>query len=52
MLAQVALQQGDLAARNILRAVRSEPSLRFHYRDRGTMATIGRRMAVAHVFGL
>jgi NADH dehydrogenase len=52
MLAQVALQQGDLAARNILRAVRGESPLRFHYRDRGTMATIGRRMAVAHVFGL
>ena len=52
MLAQVALQQGDLAARNILRAVRGEPPLRFRYRDRGTMATIGRRMAVAHVFGL
>lgn len=52
MLAQVALQQGDLAARNILRAVRGDPPLRFRYRDRGTMATIGRRMAVAHVFGL
>ena len=52
MLAQVALQQGDLAARNILRAVRGESPLRFHYRDRGTMATIGRRMAVAHIFGL
>jgi NADH dehydrogenase len=52
MLAQVALQEGDLAATNILRAVRGEPPLRFHYRDRGTMATIGRRMAVAHIFGL
>jgi NADH dehydrogenase len=52
MLAQVALQQGDVAARNILRAVRGEPPLCFRYRDRGTMATIGRRMAVAHVFGL
>ena len=52
MLAQVALQQGDLAARNILRAARGESPLRFRYRDRGTMATIGRRMAVAHVFGL
>ncbi len=52
MLAQVALQQGDLATRNILRAVRGEPPLRFRYRDRGTMATIGRRMAVAHIFGL
>jgi NADH dehydrogenase len=52
MLAQVALQQGDLAARNILRAARGEAPLRFRYRDRGTMATIGRRMAVAHIFGL
>jgi len=52
MLAQVALQQADLAARNILRAVRGERPLRFRYRDRGSMATIGRRMAVAHVFGL
>jgi NADH dehydrogenase len=52
MLAQVALQQGDLAARNILCAVGGEPPLGFHYRDRGTMATVGRRMAVAHVFGL
>jgi len=52
MLAQVALQQGDLAARNILRAVRGESPRPFHYRNRGTMATIGRRMAVAHIFGL
>jgi NADH dehydrogenase len=52
MLAQVALQQGDLAARNILRSIAGEPPLAFRYRDRGTMATIGRRMAVAHVFGL
>jgi NADH dehydrogenase len=52
MLAQVALQQGDLAARNILRSLRGQRPIRFRYRDRGTMATIGRRMAAAHVFGL
>ena len=52
MLAQVALQQGDLAARNILHAAGGEPPLRFHYRNRGTMATVGRHMAVAHIFGL
>jgi NADH dehydrogenase len=52
MLAQVALQQGDLAARNIVRALAGEPPEQFRYRDRGTLATIGRRMAVAHVFGL
>src|SRR5437879_10605636 len=52
MLAQVAMQQASLAAANILRDLRGEPLRVFRYRDRGTMATIGRRMAVAHVFGL
>ncbi len=52
MLAQVAMQQGDLAARNILRAIAGEAPLHFRYRDRGTMATVGRRRAVADVFGL
>ena len=52
MVAPVAMQQGDLAASNILRHLRGEPMRAFRYRDRGTMATIGRRMAVAHVFGL
>jgi NADH dehydrogenase len=35
-----------------LRQLRGEPPHAFRYRDRGTMATIGRRMAVAHVYGL
>jgi len=52
MLAQVAMQQASLAAGNIVRELRGEPLRRFRYRDRGTMATIGRRMAVANVFGL
>lgn len=52
LLAQVAMQQGALAAANIQRGVKGEPLRTFRYRDRGTMATIGRRMAVAHVFGL
>ena len=52
MVAPVAIQQGELAARNILRQMRGEPLLPFLYRDRGTMATIGRRAAVAQVFGL
>ncbi|MHB8684844.1 MAG: NAD(P)/FAD-dependent oxidoreductase [Dehalococcoidia bacterium] len=52
LLAQVALQQGELAAANILRGVNAHPLRTFRYRDRGTMATIGRQMAVAHVFGL
>ena len=50
-LAPVALQQGRHAARNILRAMRGKPLAPFRYRDRGTMATIGRAMAVADIRG-
>lgn len=52
MLAPAAMQQGKLAAENILRLIAGRPSTRFRYRDRGIMATIGRQRAVAHVFGL
>jgi NADH dehydrogenase len=51
-LAPVALQQGRHAAHNILRAMRGEPLAAFRYRDRGTMATIGRAAAVADIRGL
>lgn len=52
MVAPVAMQQADVAATNIVRLVGGESLRAFRYRDRGTMATIGRRKAVAHVFGL
>ncbi|HZP56683.1 MAG TPA: NAD(P)/FAD-dependent oxidoreductase [Dehalococcoidia bacterium] len=52
MLAQVAMQQGTLAARNIMRIEAGREPKPFHYRDRGTMTTVGRHLAVAHVFGL
>jgi NADH dehydrogenase len=52
MVAPVAIQQGEAAARNIRRQTKGEQPLPFRYRDRGTMATIGRRAAVAQVFGL
>lgn len=51
MMAPVAIQQGEAAARNILRQIQGKPPLPFTYRDRGTMVTIGRNAAVAHVFG-
>lgn len=51
-VAQVAMQQGAHAAANILRVIRNQPQLPFHYRDFGTMATIGRNAAVGDVFGL
>jgi NADH dehydrogenase len=51
-VAPVAIQQGRLAARNILASLRGAPRGRFRYRDRGSMATIGRGTAVAMLGGL
>jgi NADH:ubiquinone reductase (H+-translocating) len=48
-LAPVALQQGRAAARNVLHRLAGEPTEAFRYRDRGSMATIGRAAAVAVV---
>lgn len=51
-VAQVAMQQGTYVAtiiKNNLSATSRKP---FRYRDLGSMATIGRARAVAHVFGL
>lgn len=50
-LAPVAMQQGETAAQNILRMLEGESLQPFRFKDRGTMATIGRAAAVAHVFG-
>lgn len=49
MVAPVAIQQGVAAARNIARQIAGQDPEPFHYRDRGTMATIGRNAAVAHL---
>ncbi|MCU0496737.1 MAG: NAD(P)/FAD-dependent oxidoreductase [Anaerolineae bacterium] len=46
----VANQQGSLAAKNIMRAIQNQPQEAFQYHDRGIMATIGRRRAVAYPF--
>jgi NADH:ubiquinone reductase (H+-translocating) len=42
-----AKQMGRCAARNILRRIRSQPGVPFRYRDYGSLATIGRKAAVA-----
>ena len=52
MVAQVAIQQGKRAARNILLRANGRPMRPFRYFDQGTMATIGRRAAVMDAFGL
>jgi NADH:ubiquinone reductase (H+-translocating) len=51
-VAQVAMQQGTRAARNVLRAIAGQPLEPFRYKDYGIMATIGRGAAVGDVFGL
>jgi NADH:ubiquinone reductase (H+-translocating) len=43
----VAMQQGRHAARNILGMIEGRKPQRFWYRDKGSMATIGRNKAVA-----
>ncbi|MNJ93347.1 NADH dehydrogenase-like protein [compost metagenome] len=48
-LASVAMQQGSWAADNILREISGKPRKDFKYLDKGQMATIGRRKAIAQV---
>ena len=48
-LAPVAMQSGRHAARQIIRLIDGQPTRPFHYVDKGTMATIGRRAAVAEL---
>jgi NADH dehydrogenase len=51
MVAPVAMQQGEYAGRAILLKVLDRAVTPFRYRDKGTMATIGRSAAVATAFG-
>jgi len=45
-LAQVAIQSGKHAARQIVNRVQQRPTQPFRYTDKGIMATIGRRAAI------
>lgn len=46
-VAPAAIQEGQHTARNIARALRQQPGRPFCYRDKGSLATIGRAAAVA-----
>ncbi|WP_242093696.1 NAD(P)/FAD-dependent oxidoreductase [Aestuariivivens sediminicola] len=46
MMAQPAIQQGEQLGKNILRLLKNDAMLPFTYKDKGTMATIGRNKAV------
>ncbi|HEX5947211.1 MAG TPA: NAD(P)/FAD-dependent oxidoreductase [Acidimicrobiales bacterium] len=50
-LAPVAMQSGGHVARQIGRVLSGRPTQPFRFRDKGTMATIGRRSAVAELPG-
>ncbi len=50
-LAPVAMQSGGHVARQIGRLLEGRPAQPFRFRDKGTMATIGRRSAVAELPG-
>jgi NADH dehydrogenase len=45
-VAQPAIQQGKLLGKNLLRLVNNQPLKPFVYKDKGSMATIGRNKAV------
>ena len=51
MMAPPAMQAGRHAADNALSLLRREPLRAFRYRDKGIMATIGKRRAVADIRG-
>lgn len=44
-----AIQMGEHAARNVVRALHGEPALPFDYRDKGSLAAIGRSSAIASI---
>ena len=49
MLAPVAIQGGKYVARAIGARIKGRETAPFHYRDKGTMATVGRGAAVAQI---
>jgi NADH:ubiquinone reductase (H+-translocating) len=51
-VAPAAIQMGRCAARNAHRSLRGRRTVRFRYRDRGTLSTIGRAAAVGTVKGV
>lgn len=46
-VAQVAIQQGEQVAKNLVHIIKGEPTEAFKYNDKGSLATIGRNKAVA-----
>lgn len=51
-VAPAAIQAGNAVAANMVRAIGGQPTKPFRYVDKGSLATIGRRSAVANMGGL
>jgi len=51
-VAQGAIQQAKLLSKNLQRLVRNEKTVDFEYLNKGSMATVGRNLAVADLPGL
>ena len=48
-VAPAAIQQGELLAKNLVHLIKNEPTEPFKYKDKGSLATIGRNTAVADI---
>lgn len=46
MMAQPAIQQGEQLGKNLIRLLNNKPMIPFKYKDKGSMATVGRNKAV------
>jgi NADH:ubiquinone reductase (H+-translocating) len=51
-LAQVALQEGEVVARNLEAELRGKPLEEFTFHDKGFLVSVGARRGVAHIAGL
>jgi NADH dehydrogenase len=51
-VAQAAIQQARLIAKNLVRAGKGKQMIGFNYKDKGSLATIGRNMGVADLPGI
>jgi NADH dehydrogenase len=49
MIAPVAMKQGQVAGQNILRQLAGQDPIPYHYRDQGSMVTIGRNAGVVRI---
>lgn len=48
-VAQTAIQQGKLLAKNLINTIDKKPLKSFQYKDKGSLATVGKRRAVADI---